>query len=63
MTDDDATREILRGLEITVTRLQAEVSGLRDDVQALVDMRDWVIRIILGAVLVALLAIVIKGAP
>lgn len=54
MTDNE-----VRQLMIALARLEEKVDALKEDIQNLNGFRDWVIRLVVGAVIVALLGLVL----
>lgn len=54
MTDNE-----VRQLMVALARLEEKVDGLKDDINNLNGFRDWVVRLIVGAVIVALLGLVL----
>lgn len=75
--DDAGLREVVSELRIAVATLNATVRALesslahtvtldrfqsvKDDVDGLLKLRDWAIALVLGAVIVALLGLVVTG--
>lgn len=73
----DRLREVVAELRVTVATLNVTVKALsdaldrtvtldrfqavRDDVDGLLKLRDWAISLVLGAVILALLALVVRG--
>ena len=54
MTDNE-----VRQLMIALARLEEKVDGLKEDINNLNGFRDWVVRLVVGAVIIALLGLVL----
>jgi hypothetical protein len=56
MTDNE-----VRQLMIAMARLEEKVDGLKEDISNLNGFRDWAVRLVIGAVIVALLGLVLAN--